>query len=130
MEVLQRCMSLERDGFWKQMSEVQKLKALRFQTWKSKNLDVNAVAQEYMQTLDRVGDLWKTMKKLSRIVWKEFSSKIVLWNEGLSHVLLIISKMHLLTNWCNELITGYKRLMILKFNLKIIFQKVAAFDHD
>lgn len=44
------------------MSKVQKLKALRFQTWKSKNLDVNAVAQEYMQTLDRVGDLWKTMK--------------------------------------------------------------------
>jgi hypothetical protein len=63
--------------------------------------------------------------------WKEGNKQTSVVEWGIvTCALLIISKMHLLTNWCNELITRYKRLMILKLNSKIIFQKVAAFDHD
>jgi hypothetical protein len=49
-------MSLERDGFLTN-EQGSKIESLKVSNLKIKNLDVNAVAQEYIRTLDRVGDL-------------------------------------------------------------------------
>ncbi len=54
-------MSLERDGFLTN-EQGSKIESLKVSNLKIKNLDVNAVAQEYIRTLDRVGDLWKKRK--------------------------------------------------------------------